>query len=188
MRKHLAWLCLRLFGWQPLGAKPPVPKLVLLAYAHTSNWDLLVYVLCAWYFGIPLSWMGKEELFRGILGVPMRAINGIPIRRDRRENVVQQMARHFAERDELCLLIAPEGTRSHVDYLKSGFYQIAQAASVPICLSYIDYARKRAGIGPLVYTTGDATKDMDVIRAFYADTAAGRYPQLEGRLRLRKED
>lgn len=188
MRKHLAWLCLRLFGWQPLGAKPPVPKLVLLAYAHTSNWDLLVYVLCAWYFGIPLSWMGKEELFRGASGVLMRALNGIPVRRGRRENVVQQMARAFAEREELYLLIAPEGTRKRVDYLKSGFYQIARAANVPIWPGFVDYERKRSGVGPLVYPSGDVKKDMDALRAFYRENAAGRHPELTGRFRLPEED
>jgi 1-acyl-sn-glycerol-3-phosphate acyltransferase len=177
-----------LFGWKLIGVRPPVRKLVLIGYPHTSNWDLLLYVLVAWNLGLSLSWMGKEELFRGAQGLLMRAINGISIRRDRHENVVQQMARAFAERDELYLLIAPEGTRGRVDYLKSGFYQIARAADVPICLGFADYARKRSGVGPLVYPSGDVEKDMDTIRAFYAENASARYPQLAGRLRLREED
>jgi 1-acyl-sn-glycerol-3-phosphate acyltransferase len=188
MLKHLAGLCLRLFGWQPLGVCPPVRKLVLVGYPHTSNWDLLVYVLVAWNLGISLSWMGKEELFRGVRGWLMRAINGIPVHRGRRENVVEQMARAFSERDELYLLIAPEGTRGHVDYLKSGFYQIARAADVPICLCFVDYEKKVSGVGALVYTTGDVTKDMDEIRAFYGETGFARHPKLTGRLRLREED
>jgi 1-acyl-sn-glycerol-3-phosphate acyltransferase len=188
MLEHLAGFCLRLFGWQAIGALPSVRKMVLLGYPHTSSWDLLVYVLVAWRFGISLSWMGKEELFRGASGVLMRALNGIAVRRGRRENVVQQMARVFAERDELYLLIAPEGTRKRVDYLKSGFYQIARAANVPICPCFVDYERKRSGIGPLVYPSGDVKKDMDAIRAFYQENAVGRHPELTGRFRLPEED
>ena len=84
MLKHLAGLCLRLFGWQPLGVLPPVRKMVLVGYPHTSAWDLLVYVLVAWSCGLSLSWMGKEELFRGVRGWLMHAINGIPVRRGHR--------------------------------------------------------------------------------------------------------
>ena len=131
---------------------------------------------------------GKEELFRGASGVLMRALNGISVRRGRRENVVQQMARAFAERDELYLLIAPEGTRKRVDYLKSGFYQIARAANVPIWPGFVDYERKRSGVGPLVYPSGDVKKDMDALRAFYRENAAGRHPELTGRFRLPEED
>ena len=47
-----------------------------------------------------------------------------------RQNVVDAMAAEFARRDRFMLTIAPEGTRSHTDHLKSGFYQIAVAASV----------------------------------------------------------
>ncbi len=188
MLPRFARLCLRLIGWRVVGERPPSRKLVLLGYPHTSSWDLLIYVLVTWQFGLSLSWMGKEELFRGPLGVFMRAINGIPIRRDRHENVVQQMARVFAERDELCLLVAPEGTRGHVDYLKSGFYQIARAANVPICPGFVDYAQKRSGCGELVYPTADMKKDMDALRAFYAANAHGRYPEKMGPFRLREED
>ena len=52
MLKHLAGFCLRLFGWQPVGVRPPVSKLVLVGYPHTSSWDLLIYVLIAWSLGI----------------------------------------------------------------------------------------------------------------------------------------
>ncbi len=188
MLRYLAGFCLRLFGWQVIGVRPPVRKMVLLGYPHTSSWDLLLYVLVAWHFGISLSWMGKEELFRGALGPLMRALNGIPVRRGHRENVVQQMARAFAERDELYLLIAPEGTRKRVDYLKSGFYQIARAANVPICPGFVNYERKRSGCGPLVYPSRDTKKDMDALRAFYQDNAAACYPELTGRFRLPEED
>ena len=69
----------------------------------------------------------------------------------------------------LVLTVPAEGTRGKGSYWKSGFYHIARRAGVPIALGYLDFGRKRSGIGPLVHPTGDVRKDMDVVRAFYAD-------------------
>jgi 1-acyl-sn-glycerol-3-phosphate acyltransferase len=187
MLARLAASCLRATGWTLVGPKPDASKVILLGYPHTSNWDLLVYVLAAWALDVPLAWMGKHQLFRGPAGPLMRRLGGIAIHRDRRENVVQQMVRIFEERDELYLVITPEGTRGRVEYLKSGFYHIALAAKVPIALGLLDYSTKRVGFGPLHPLCGDVHKDMDAIRAFYAGRVA-LYPERAGRLRLREED
>ena len=187
MLKRLARFCLRIAGWTLVGKKPDVPKMVITAYPHTSNWDLALYLLSAWALGVPLAWMGKDALFRGPTGVVLRRLGGIGIRRDRSENVVAQMKRTFAERDELCLLIAVEGTRSHVPYLKSGFYHIARSAGVPIALGFLDYGRKQTGIGGLVEPTGDIRADMDRLRNFF-DGRVGLYPERVGEMRLREED
>jgi 1-acyl-sn-glycerol-3-phosphate acyltransferase len=187
MLARLAAWCLRAAGWTLVGPKPDAPKVILFGYPHTSNWDLVVYVLAAWALDVPLAWMGKHQLFRGPAGPLMQWLGGIPIHRDRRENVVSQMARAFDERGELYLVITPEGTRGRVDFLKSGFYHIALAARVPIALGLLDYATKRVGFGPLQHPSGDVHKDMDAIRAFY-EGRVGLYPERAGRLRLREED
>lgn len=186
MLARLARAGLRLFGWKAVGKRPDVPQMVVIAYPHTSNWDLPVYILVAWELGMPLSWMGKDALFRGLSGALLRRLGGIPITRDRSEDVVQQMKRHFEASDELCLVIAPEGTRSHVEYWKSGFYHIAVGAGVPLALAFIDYERKEAGIGPLVYPSGNSRSDMDVLREFYQGRV-GRYQSSQGAVRLRDE-
>ena len=79
----------------------------------------------------------------------------------------------------------PQGTRSRAPFWKSGFYQIALAAKVPIALGYLDYSRRGGGIGPAFVPT-DLHADMDAIRAFYADKR-GKYPELFGEVRLREE-
>ncbi|MFP6605907.1 MAG: 1-acyl-sn-glycerol-3-phosphate acyltransferase [Myxococcota bacterium] len=187
MLQRLARFCLKLAGWTIVGKKPDVPKMVITAYPHTSNWDLLFYLLSAWALRVPLSWMGKESLFRGPAGVILRRLGGIAIRRDRNENVVAQMKRRFDERDELCLLIPLEGTRRYVPYLRSGFYHIAVTAGVPIALGFLDYGEKQAGIGGLVEPTGDVRRDMDGLRDFF-DGRVGLYPECAGEVRLREED
>jgi 1-acyl-sn-glycerol-3-phosphate acyltransferase len=81
--------------------------------------------------------------------------------------------------------IAPEGTRSHTDHLKSGFYQIAVAANVPVALGYIDYATRTVGIDTYLRMTGDREADMARIREFYSNKR-GRCHENAGELRLRR--
>ena len=56
---------LRLAGWTLAGELPPVRGFVLIAAPHTTNWDLIHFLACAWAFGISPSWMGKHTLFPG---------------------------------------------------------------------------------------------------------------------------
>ena len=60
----------------------------------------------------------------------------------------------------------------------------ALAARVPVLLSFIDASRKECGLGPLVHLTGDVERDLDTIRAFYADKR-GIYPELAGEIRFK---
>ena len=77
------------------------------------------------------------------------------------------------------LIVPPEGTRSKVRYWKTGFYHIAHGAGVPIVLSYMDYARKISGLGPVFHPTGDIDRDMETIKAFYAPFK-GKNPDQSG--------
>ena len=159
---------------------------MLIAAPHTSNWDLLHLLALAWSVDIPVSWMGKHTLFRGLLGPLMRAVGGVAVQRDRRNDLVRQMADVFASREQLVLTVPPEATRGRAEYWKSGFYRIAFEAGVPIHLGYLDYPTKTGGFGTSVVPTGDVKADMDLIRAFYADKR-GRYPERFGPIRLRDE-
>jgi len=186
VRKLLARIYLYLTGWEIVGTLAPEKKLVIVAAPHTSNWDLIQLVAVRWIQGVELSWIGKHTLFWWPLGPILRALGGIPVRRDHPEGAVEQIARVFDEVETLYLTITPEGTRSYTPYWKSGFYRIARAAGVPIQLGYTEYARHRAGFGPTLIPSGDVRADMDEIRAFFADKA-GRYPEQAGEIRLREE-
>jgi len=87
------------------------------------------------------------------------------------------------ERAEFVMLLAPEGTRKKVTRWKTGFYHIARGAGVPIVLSFLDYARKEGGLGPVFYPTGDFEADMREILAFYAGVT-GRHPERMGALEV----
>jgi hypothetical protein len=55
-----------------------------------------------------------------------------------------------AEDRRFVLVIPPEGTRRARAYWKSGFYEIARAADVPVVCIYLDYERRVGGFGPTV--------------------------------------
>lgn len=186
MLKFLAKLFLRLRGWQAEGEIPAASKYVLIAAPHTTNWDLFYFLAIAQVMGVEVHWMGKQSLFRGPMGTIMRALGGIAIRRERSGNRVNQIAETFASADSMVITVPAEGTRSYVPHWKSGFYQIALAAKVPIVLGYLDYARKRGGLGPELIPTGNVREDMDEVRAFYSDIQ-GKYPQKFGEIRLKEE-
>jgi 1-acyl-sn-glycerol-3-phosphate acyltransferase len=179
-------LFLRANGWKAEGAIPAASKYVLIAAPHTTNWDLFYFLAIAQVMDVRVSWMGKKSLFRGPMGTIMRALGGIPVQRDRRSNLVDQMAETFSASESLVLTVPAEGTRDYVAHWKSGFYQIALAAGVPIVLGYLDYERKRGGLGPELMPTGDIREDMNEIREFYANIR-GKYPEKFGAIRLKEE-
>lgn len=186
MRYWLGRLYLWLLGWKLEGQKPPFKKYLILAAPHTSNWDVPLMLAMSYVYGIRVCWIGKHTLFRPPLGPLMRWLGGVPVDRRARHNAVQQMVDELARRDELCLMITPEGTRSRSEYWKSGFYFIALQAQVPIVLGLLDYRRKVGGLFDALHPTGDISADMDRIRAFYQG-ASGKHPQEFGPIRLREE-
>lgn len=187
VRRKLATLVLRLFGWQMEGNPPEPDKYVLIAAPHTSNWDFIFLLACAEYFGVRVSWLGKREMFPKPFKRLLVRLGGIPVERKRAGNLVAELAELFSSRKELCLVVPVEGTRGYVEYWKSGFYHIARAANVPIVMSYLDYPRKKGGFGPAFEPTGDVRADMDRIREFYTGKE-GKTPRFTGRIRLREED
>lgn len=175
---------LRLFGWRSRLVWPPEARGIIVVYPHTSNWDFIVGVLFRIGNGLPANWIGKAEMFRGPFGRWFERIGGIPIDRRRTQGFIPAMLEEFRRRDWMWVAIAPEGTRSYADHLKSGFYQLALGADVPIGLGYIDYGTRTVGIETYVRMTGDKERDMERLREFYADKT-GRRPEAAGNLRLR---
>ncbi len=167
--KLVALALLKISGWRVVGSLPDVPKYVLIGAPHTSNWDFPLMLLAVLKVGMDVHWLGKKSLFPAVLGAVMRWLGGIAVDRSKNNNLVAQLVALFQERDELVVLIPPEGTRSKVEQWKSGFYYVAAGANVPILLGFVDASRKEIGFGPLFYPTQDYAADLPKIRAFYAD-------------------
>ncbi|GGY49398.1 lysophospholipid acyltransferase family protein [Parvularcula lutaonensis] len=167
-RRAVALWLFGLAGWKVEGTAPEEDRFVVIAAPHTSNWDLPYMLAVAFKFRIKLRWMGKDSLFKPPFGWLMKAMGGIPIDRSKANNVVTQMVEIYRDADILAVAIPPEGTRANVRVWKTGFYNIAHGAGVPIALGFLDYQRKVGGIGGVFHTTGDYEKDLGEIQAFYA--------------------
>jgi 1-acyl-sn-glycerol-3-phosphate acyltransferase len=176
-----------LFGWEVVGEVPPGGKFVLVGAPHTSNWDFPFTLAAVYSLRLKISWMGKDSIFKGPFGAVMRRLGGIAINRESANGVVGQMVKKFQESKHLVVAIAPSGTRKKTDYWKSGFYWIAHNAQVPVLCGYLDYGRRKAGIGLSFIPTGDIQRDMDRIREFYRGIR-GKKPALMTRIRFRDED
>jgi 1-acyl-sn-glycerol-3-phosphate acyltransferase len=81
----------------------------------------------------------------------------------------KQMTARFAAVPRLRFVIAPEGTRSYVPYMRSSFYYVAVAAGVPIALGSFDYLRKRVNVSAFFTPSGDVDADLAAIDSFYRD-------------------
>jgi len=160
---------LKLTGWTVEGALPAgAEKSVLIAAPHTSNWDLPYTLMVAFALRLHVYWMGKEQLFRFPFGGLMRWLGGIPVNRDKASNLVAASAEAIKTAvGPLQLIVPPEGTRSKTRYWKTGFYHIALGAQVPIVMAFMDYEKKRSGLGPIFQPTGNLEADMASIKAFY---------------------
>ena len=179
VRIVIRWLSiflLKISQWRVEGSLPNIPKFVMIAAPHTSNWDFPIMMFIAFKLRAKLYWMGKDTIFRKPFKGVFKWLGGIPIDRSGSNNVVGQMVDKFHDTDRLILAIPPSGTRKKVEKWKSGFYHIASGANVPVVLGFLDFKRKTGGVGPVVTLTGDMEQDMKDIRAFYSNIE-GKYPE-----------
>ncbi|MGI9528067.1 MAG: 1-acyl-sn-glycerol-3-phosphate acyltransferase [Acidimicrobiia bacterium] len=167
--KKISDLWLNATGWTFVGVAPVEPKLVLVAYPHTSNWDFFVFLAVSSHFGLRFSFLAHEGLFKGPLGWLLRRWGGIPVQGKTAGTIVRSVVQSFELADELRLVIAPEGTRAGGGGWKSGFWRIAEAADVPVAMAFVDGPTKTTGFGPVLRVDGDPDRWMHEARAFYAD-------------------
>ena len=106
---------LKLTGWKCVGVVPPDPKYIIVGAPHTSNWDFIKMLACAPVLRLNPYWMGKHTLFQFPLKTLAKWLGGIPIDRTKPHSVVDQTVEVFNNTDELCIIIAPEGTRSRCE-------------------------------------------------------------------------
>lgn len=176
--RNISRFLLRVAGWQILGDLPEnVRKCVIIAAPHTSNWDFVIGRLAYYVLGVPVKFLIKKESFKGLRGYLLKKMGGIPVDRSRSNNLIEQITRLFAKEEQLNVVITPEGTRKRVKEWKKGYYYIALKAKIPIVLGFLDYGRKEAGFGPILYPSGDYEKDFEQIKSFYQDKQA-RYPKM----------
>ncbi|MGB2817461.1 MAG: 1-acyl-sn-glycerol-3-phosphate acyltransferase [Burkholderiaceae bacterium] len=182
---------LALFGWRVRFDGLPGPKGIAIVYPHTSNWDFIVGLLAKWTIDLPIRWVGKETLFRGLTGATlgrlMRLWGGRPVDRSNQSGAVEQLAQLMQSEPWFWLGLSPEGTRRHTDYLRSGFYHLALKLDLPVALAYIDYRTREIGVMEFVHMSGDLARDLELLRRFYADKV-GRFPSKASTIAFRPSE
>lgn len=186
MLSGLARLILKMGGWTLEGSVPDVPKAVIIAAPHTSNWDAfwaLTYVVAT---RNSVHFFAKHSLFWFPLGTLLSRLGGIPLDRSEATSAVQQAVDMFKSQESFYFALAPEGTRSLANGWKSGFYRIAREAAVPVFLGFIDYRNKRIGMQTRLDLSGDIDADLEICAEFYA-AIEGRRPEKTSPVRIQKQ-
>jgi 1-acyl-sn-glycerol-3-phosphate acyltransferase len=171
----IKFLCSQFFsanGWKFENKLPSdVNAFVMIGAPHTSNWDFVPAMTVAHRVGGKACFVIKQEWLKFPVGLFLKPMGALGVDRSKIKSgavtsTTDLMANLFKQHKNLILMISPEGTRSPNDEWKSGFWHMAKKAQVPIALAYADYAKKKAGIGRVIYPS-DFENDMRQIMNFY---------------------
>ena len=172
----------RITGWTVDTRIPPeVKRCIIIAAPHTSNWDFWYTMATCSILRLKIRYTIKKEWMRFPFSLITKPLGGIAIDRSARKENEERISHTDAMIDlykheqELIVAVTPEGTRSKREQWKTGFYHIAKGAGVPICLGYIDYKEKKAGISKTIYPS-EMQKDMKEIMSFYKNVHA-KFPE-----------
>jgi 1-acyl-sn-glycerol-3-phosphate acyltransferase len=172
---------LHFWGWKVKAVQEELPKrCVVVAAPHTSNFDFLIARSAFEILEMPVRFTIKKEWMGFPLGWLLRALGAIAIDRsvrpgEKKGSSVEAMAALFETNEKLAILITPEGSRSLRTEWRTGFYHVARLAGVPLVLGYLDYGKKEAGIGKILFPGDDFESDMASIMEFYSGIQA-RFP------------
>jgi len=179
---RLARGVLGLFGWTVDAPGLPAEQGVILVYPHTSNWDFVVGLLAKWTLGLQLRFWAKDSLFSlPLIGRWMHFVGGVAV--DRRSHhgivadTVAQMQAAAGRGERFWLAVAPEGTRSLAAGWRTGAYQVAVQAGVPVGLAYLDFERRIVSLTRFLKLTGDVQTDFAAF-ADYLGHRVGKRPAL----------
>jgi 1-acyl-sn-glycerol-3-phosphate acyltransferase len=176
----LSWLSkqiLHLLGWKLEGKYPyHLSKFVLIVIPHTSNWDFPLGLLVRKALRSDIKFLAKKSLFRFPFGSLFQWLGGYPVDRSRSQNFVDAVVEMIEKKKEMIVCIAPEGTRSKVEKLKSGFYYIARGAQIPILMVKFDYKEKVIGFAEPFLPPSTYEETLEKLMAYYKGVE-GKFPE-----------
>jgi hypothetical protein len=169
----LAKRLLQWAGWRVHFEGFPCLQGVVVGYPHTSNWDFILMVTVKWATGLQVKFLAKDSLFRFPIFSPwLRKLGGVAIDRTAPNGVVGQLVQlmrdHQTQQLPLWLGVAPEGTRRWTEGWKSGFYQLATQAGVPICVLRIDWGAKTVDLSQCFVLSGEVEQDYQRLTQAFA--------------------
>lgn len=169
---------LRIFGWKITGDYPyHIKKCIFVVIPHTSNWDFPLGLMIRGSLNQNITFFAKNSLFRFPFASLFKWLGGIPVDRSKNTNFVDAVIQLYNEHDELMTVIAPEGTRSKIQTLKSGFYFISKGANIPMILCKFDYENREVHFAKPLHPMENKEADFQFIRNHFKNVK-GRNPEL----------
>ena len=160
MNNFFRWIYFNVLKWELVGQIPKIDKMVLPVVPHTHWYDFLLGILIRNVINEEINFVGKKEIFGPLTGWFFKMMGGTSVDRGSNSNTVSTITQIFKQKKIFRLALAPEGTRKKAKNWKTGFYHIAKAANVPICLVAFDYGKKQIVFHPAFYPTNSLEKDM----------------------------
>jgi 1-acyl-sn-glycerol-3-phosphate acyltransferase len=151
-------------GWKFSNQAADVKKYIILAVPHTSNWDTYYALICFHRMKVPVKFAIKSNWLVFPFKQLLTPLGAIGVNRNKQStdkfSFVDACAELFNNSTELVMTITPEGTRGRNDKWKTGFYNIATKANVPMAVAVCDYVNKQITIHPPVFSTGNYVADL----------------------------
>ena len=176
MQKLSKFIYYKLLGWKLKGSFPDVDKCVIIVVPHTHWLDFFLGLLIRKVIRQEINFIGKKSLFKPPFGWFFRWTGGTPVDRSKNSNTVDNIVQIFDSRKTFRLALAPEGTRKKVEHLKTGFYNIAKKAEVPILMVAFDFGKKEIKMGELFHPSESQENDYRKIQDFYKGVK-GKIPE-----------
>jgi 1-acyl-sn-glycerol-3-phosphate acyltransferase len=142
-------------------------KQVVIGFPHTSNFDTCLAFAYIKLAKVNAKLLVKQEWFFWPMSLLLKSLGGIPVRREKASGVVDMVAGEFKKRDEFVLALVPEGTRKNATRIRTGFWNIAKKAGVPIVCWYLDHERKRTRWLGCILPGESLDDDLLKIKALY---------------------
>lgn len=156
-------------GWEyELLPKDVGNKFVMIGFPHNSNMDA-VYGICYCFVNRirTHAFIKKEWMFWPMSWI-FKAIGTIAVDRSKSNNLVDAIVKEFSCRSQLRLVVFPEGTRSKVTKIKTGFWYIAKQANVPIVMVFKDSVQKKLKVMGTFMAGESLLEDLKLMQDLYA--------------------
>ncbi|MCF0183060.1 MAG: 1-acyl-sn-glycerol-3-phosphate acyltransferase [Bacteroidaceae bacterium] len=165
MRRSICkWVLTHCFHLEDCTRNPWPTKCIIALAPHTSNWDFIIGMLFLWSHRQQANFLMKSEWFFWPMGILMRYLGGIPVRRSKNTSMTDQLAARAAEMPVFHLCITPEGTRRPTTEWKHGFFYIAQKAQIPVVVYALDFKTRRILEGDTFVPSADMKAEDAIAR------------------------
>ncbi len=168
MLRLLGKTLLKLTGWR----YDDVPdywhkKQIIIGFPHTSNMDTIIAFCYNHIIRANAKVFIKSDWFFWPMSSILKPLGGFPVERDKGSGLVKDIIHQFNKEKRFIIAIVPEGTRKKTKKIKTGFWNMAKGANVPVLCLYYDGKAKRIRWVGHIRPGNDLVADLLKIKALY---------------------